>query len=394
MRRSGWMWSCATMVAIAGLLAGCGGSSSSTSSAASSSSTSGGTASTSSASGSGAATGSPVVIGSSLSLSGDFSADGQAFQRGYQLWANDINKAGGLLGHPVKLDIVSDASSPAQVVTNYQKLISSDHAKLVFGPFSTLLTVPASKVVNRYGYAFVEGAGGAPAGVRQRTAQRLRRQPAGGRQPGAVREVGRFAAGVRAPEDGGVRHQQRPVHPATDPAGAEDHAGGGNQDGLQQGVPGRGDRLHADRERGGEQQGRGGRARIGRRTDGVGVHPRLHPAALQPQGVHRHGGSRPGRRLREGGRGRQHRRHHVPERLVSGVRQRREPEAGQRVRRQVRRNPVRRERRRRGGLLGRPGGRPGRRRDAQPRQREDNLLPAQRSHSEQRPGSGEVRHQG
>src|SRR6185437_10349065 len=49
-----------------------------------------------------------------------------------------------------------------QVVTNYQKLISSDHAKLVFGPFSTLLTVPSSKVVARYGYAFVEGAGGAP----------------------------------------------------------------------------------------------------------------------------------------------------------------------------------------------------------------------------------------
>jgi branched-chain amino acid transport system substrate-binding protein len=163
MRRSGWMWSCATMVAIAGLLAGCGSSSSSTSSAASSSSTSSGTASTSTASGSGAATGSPVVIGASLALSGDFASDGQNFQKGYTLWADDINKAGGLLGHPVKLDIVSDASSPAQVVTNYQKLISSDHAKLVFGPFSTLLTVPASKVVNRYGYAFVEGAGGAPA---------------------------------------------------------------------------------------------------------------------------------------------------------------------------------------------------------------------------------------
>ena len=49
------------------------------------------------------------------------------------------------------------------MVTNYQKLISSDHAELVFGPFSTLLTVPSSKIVNRYGYAFVEGAGGAPA---------------------------------------------------------------------------------------------------------------------------------------------------------------------------------------------------------------------------------------
>jgi branched-chain amino acid transport system substrate-binding protein len=48
-------------------------------------------------------------------------------------------------------------------VTNYQKLISSDHVDLAFGPFSTLLTVPSSKVANRFGYALIEGAGGAPA---------------------------------------------------------------------------------------------------------------------------------------------------------------------------------------------------------------------------------------
>ena len=89
-----------------------------------------GNSSTTSKSGGGAASStsshanaSPITIGSSLSLSGDFAADGQAFQRGYQLWAADQNKAGGLLGHPVKLDVVSDASSPAQVVSNYQKLI-------------------------------------------------------------------------------------------------------------------------------------------------------------------------------------------------------------------------------------------------------------------------------
>ncbi|HVC24249.1 MAG TPA: amino acid ABC transporter substrate-binding protein [Acidimicrobiales bacterium] len=105
----------------------------------------------------------PITIGVSLSLSGDFSADGQAFQRGYQLWAKDVNRAGGLLGRPVKLDIVSDASSPTQVVTNYQKLISVNHVNLLFGPFSTLLTVPASKIAYRFGYALVEGAGGAPA---------------------------------------------------------------------------------------------------------------------------------------------------------------------------------------------------------------------------------------
>ena len=108
------------------------------------------------------AKGQPVTIGVSLSLSGDFSGDGLAFKQGYQLWAADVNRAGGLLGHKVKLDIVSDASSPTQVVTNYQKLISSDHVNLTFGPFSSLLTLPAAKAVSRYGYALVEGAGGAP----------------------------------------------------------------------------------------------------------------------------------------------------------------------------------------------------------------------------------------
>ena len=111
---------------------------------------------------SGSAASSTITIGASLSLSGDFSTDGVAFQRGYQLWAADQNKKGGLLGHQIKLQILSDASSPTQVVTNYNTLIGSNHDQLVFGPFSSLLTTPSSKVVDRYGYAFVEGAGGAP----------------------------------------------------------------------------------------------------------------------------------------------------------------------------------------------------------------------------------------
>ncbi len=104
----------------------------------------------------------PIKIGISLSLSGDFSADGLAFQQGYNLWAATVNKNGGILGRQVQLDILSDASSTTQVVTNYQKLITVDHCDLLFGPFSTLLTKAASVVANRYGYAFIEGAGGGP----------------------------------------------------------------------------------------------------------------------------------------------------------------------------------------------------------------------------------------
>jgi branched-chain amino acid transport system substrate-binding protein len=100
------------------------------------------------------------VIGTSLSLTGDFSVDGQAFERGYNLWVEEINKTGGLLGHPVQLKVLNDNSDPGTVTTNYTQLISQDHAAFVFGPFSTLLTAPAAQVAARYHYAFIEGAGG------------------------------------------------------------------------------------------------------------------------------------------------------------------------------------------------------------------------------------------
>ena len=67
------------------------------------------------------------------------------------------------MGRQVKLTILNDASSPNQVVTNYQTLINTDHVDMTFGPFSSLLTGPASAVAARNGYAFIEGAGGAPA---------------------------------------------------------------------------------------------------------------------------------------------------------------------------------------------------------------------------------------
>ncbi len=105
----------------------------------------------------------PILIGTSLSLTGDFSTDGQAFEKGYEIWANDVNKHGGLLGRQVKLVILNDNSSPTQVDTNYTDLITVKHVDLTFGPFSSLLTAPAAEVAHRYGFAFIEGAGGSPA---------------------------------------------------------------------------------------------------------------------------------------------------------------------------------------------------------------------------------------
>jgi branched-chain amino acid transport system substrate-binding protein len=128
------------------------------------SSSSSSTTSTSSASASASSSsGTPITIGASLSLTGDFSADGQAYMKGYELWASDVNARGGILGRKVTLKILNDNSSPTQVATNYQTLFASDHVDLAFGPFSSLLTTPSASVAAHYGYALVEGAGGAPA---------------------------------------------------------------------------------------------------------------------------------------------------------------------------------------------------------------------------------------
>jgi branched-chain amino acid transport system substrate-binding protein len=140
-RRSGW----AALGCVAALLLGACGSSGTSSSP-------------------GSSTGSkpPLVIGASMSLSGDFATLADPALKGYQLWAATVNTQGGLLGHKVVLKIVDDASNPTQAVTNYENLITSDHVNLTFGPFSSLLTVPAASIAKRFGYAFIEPSGGAP----------------------------------------------------------------------------------------------------------------------------------------------------------------------------------------------------------------------------------------
>ncbi|GGL00095.1 amino acid ABC transporter substrate-binding protein [Mangrovihabitans endophyticus] len=104
----------------------------------------------------------PLVIGVSLPLTGDFSQPGSEAKRGYQVWADQINKAGGLLGRPVRLTIVDDASSQDTVVSDYTKLITQDKVDLVLGTFSSLLNYAASAVAEKNNMVFVEPAGGAP----------------------------------------------------------------------------------------------------------------------------------------------------------------------------------------------------------------------------------------
>src|SRR6195952_4353462 len=104
----------------------------------------------------------PLTIGISLPLTGDFSQPGGEARKGYEIWRDDINAKGGLLGRKVTLKITDDASSQDTVVTDYTRLITQDKVNLVLGTFSSLLNFPASAVAEKNGYLYVEPAGGSP----------------------------------------------------------------------------------------------------------------------------------------------------------------------------------------------------------------------------------------
>lgn len=104
----------------------------------------------------------PVVVGISLPLTGDFSQPGGEARKGYEIWRDQVNADGGLLGRKVELKITDDASNQDTVVTDYTKLITQDKVDLLLGTFSTLLNFPASAVAEKNGMLYVEPAGGAP----------------------------------------------------------------------------------------------------------------------------------------------------------------------------------------------------------------------------------------
>src|SRR4051794_10491091 len=113
--------------------------------------------------GGGGSNGSPIKVGASLPLTGDFSEPGKAAKQGYQVWQAIVNEKGGLVdGRKVKMVIKDDASNQNTIVADYNALISKDKVNLLLGTFSSLLNLPASAVAERNRKLYVEPAGGSP----------------------------------------------------------------------------------------------------------------------------------------------------------------------------------------------------------------------------------------
>jgi len=84
----------------------------------------------------------PIRVGMTMALTGGVAPIGKQVLAGLQIWRDDVNAKGGLLGRPVQLVFYDDQSNPANVPALYTKLIEIDKVDLLIGPYATNMVAP------------------------------------------------------------------------------------------------------------------------------------------------------------------------------------------------------------------------------------------------------------
>src|SRR5947208_3581629 len=96
----------------------------------------------------------PITIGLGMALTGGLAAVGKSGLLAMQIWAENVNAKGGLLGRPVKLVYYDDQSNPATVPGIYTKLIDVDKVDLVISGYATNMVAPAMPIVMQHNRLF------------------------------------------------------------------------------------------------------------------------------------------------------------------------------------------------------------------------------------------------
>jgi branched-chain amino acid transport system substrate-binding protein len=102
-----------------------------------------------------APSGQPITIGFSMALTGSLAVNGKSGLLAMQIWAENQNAKGGLLGRPVKLDFYDDQTNPSLVPQIYTKLLDVDKVDLVISGYGTNVAAPAMPVVMSHKMNFI-----------------------------------------------------------------------------------------------------------------------------------------------------------------------------------------------------------------------------------------------
>jgi branched-chain amino acid transport system substrate-binding protein len=97
----------------------------------------------------------PIRIGMSMPQTGGLAGGGKPSLLGIEIWRDDVNAKGGLLGRKVELVVYDDKSSAAETPAIYSKLIDVDKVDLLFAPYATVPTAPIMPLVKQRGLLLI-----------------------------------------------------------------------------------------------------------------------------------------------------------------------------------------------------------------------------------------------
>ena len=97
----------------------------------------------------------PIKIGMSMPQTGGLAGGGKASLLGIEIWRDDVNAKGGLLGRKVELVVYDDKSSAAETPAIYSKLLDVDKVDLLFAPYATVPTAPIMPLAKQRGMLLI-----------------------------------------------------------------------------------------------------------------------------------------------------------------------------------------------------------------------------------------------
>jgi branched-chain amino acid transport system substrate-binding protein len=89
----------------------------------------------------------PIKIGYSLSLTGALASNGRTARVSHQMWEEDVNRRGGLLGRPVQMICIDDETNPKLVPAIYKRLLDDEKVDLVIGGYGDNSVAPAMPLI-------------------------------------------------------------------------------------------------------------------------------------------------------------------------------------------------------------------------------------------------------
>lgn len=93
----------------------------------------------------------PIKVGIGIAQTGTLGGGGKAALLALEMWVEDVNGGGGLLGRKVELISYDDQSNPATTPGIYSKLLDIDKVDLLIAPYGTVPTAPIMPLVKERG---------------------------------------------------------------------------------------------------------------------------------------------------------------------------------------------------------------------------------------------------